>query len=73
MKYLLVFAVLLVAFWIWRNKRRPIEPPKRPPSLGTPTPMVACRHCGTHLPQNEAVEGPAGFFCNPEHRRLHGR
>ncbi|MDO9146400.1 MAG: PP0621 family protein [Hydrogenophaga sp.] len=76
MKYLLVLAVILVAFWIWRNNRltddaeasresiRKKRAPKRPAI------MVACLHCGTHLPESEAVRGRQGAYCSAEHRQL---
>jgi uncharacterized protein len=78
MKYLLVLAVVGVAFWIWRNNRRAEaadraaqRPPAPPPAK--PVTMVACRVCGTHLPQNEAVPGNQGVYCSAEHRqRLEG-
>ncbi len=75
MKYLLVLAVVMVAFYIWRNNRledRRAKPPARPaPPKGlAPTIMVACRQCGTHLPENEAVAGRQGAYCSAEHRRL---
>ena len=76
MKYLLVLAVVLVAFWIWRNNRRAEREAAAPPSTpraapsGSPSAMVACRHCGLHLPAAEAVTGAAGVYCCAEHRRL---
>jgi uncharacterized protein len=74
MKFLLVMAVVLVAFWIWRNNRlgdreasRPPTPPRAPQS---PAIMVACAHCGMHLPDVETVQGRSGVYCCQEHRRL---
>ena len=32
--------------------------------------MVACAHCGLHVPESEGVRGAGGFFCSEEHRRL---
>ena len=75
MKYLLVLAVLLVAFWIWRNnrvERKPPSPPPRPPGPLPPVTMVECRHCGMHLPEGEALVGRHGHYCSEEHRRLQG-
>jgi uncharacterized protein len=74
MKYLLVLAVVLVAFWIWRNNRlgeRSTPPPQRPKALRQPTTMVACLDCGTHLPEAEAVLGRQGPYCSAEHRQRH--
>jgi uncharacterized protein len=71
MKFLLVLAVVLVAFWIWRNnrigERRDQAPPPARPQV--PQAMVACDHCGTHLPETEAVKGDRGVYCCQEHRR----
>jgi uncharacterized protein len=77
MKYLLVLAVVMVAFWIWRNNRlgeRSTPPPPPPPgskALRPPTPMVACLDCGTHLPEAEAVQGRQGPYCSADHRQRH--
>ncbi|MBL0283036.1 MAG: hypothetical protein IPQ01_03475 [Zoogloea sp.] len=32
--------------------------------------MVACAHCGLHVPESESVRGAGEFFCSDEHRRL---
>lgn len=75
MKYLLVLVVVMVAFYIWRNNRindRAAAPPP-PPSKGharLPVVMVACLHCGTHLPQADTVQGTLGPYCSADHRRL---
>ncbi len=81
MKYLLVIAVVLVAFYIWRHNRRAEaqeraeaeqadrqRPSRRTPAV--PSAMVTCRHCGLHLPAPDAVKGSLGYYCGPEHRRL---
>jgi len=73
MKYLLVLAVVLVAFWIWRNNRiQRNAPPPPKPGPKPPVVMVQCRHCGTHLPEGEALVGRHGSYCSDEHRRLQG-
>ncbi len=30
--------------------------------------MVACAHCGVHLPRDEALPGRGGVFCGEPHR-----
>jgi len=74
MKYLLVMALVLVAFWIWRNNRetgksagspRPPVPQREP----TVTEMVACDVCHVHLPRSEALIGDRGIYCSDAHRR----
>lgn len=76
MKYLLVLAVVWVAYWVWRKNRLDDKtqgnrsPPPRPPAAPQlPTVMVACLHCGTHLPESEAVQGHHGAYCSNEHRQ----
>jgi uncharacterized protein len=73
MKYLLVLAVVMVAFWVWRNNRQSdLEAPKRKapaPGPRSPVVMVACRACGTHLAQDDALPGKQGSYCSAEHRR----
>lgn len=78
MKYLLVFAVVLIAVWLWRNNRR-VERQERdarpapPPPLATPQDMVRCPVCAVHLPRNEALAGPDDqFYCCQEHRLRSG-
>ena len=71
MKYLLVLAVLLIAFWLWRSGREagraqaPVKPKKaaQPPRLE----MVRCATCGLHLPETEAVRANACYYCSVEH------
>lgn len=76
MKYLLVLLVLIVAVSIWRGKRRAAraEAAPRRPALKTPEVMVACAHCGLHLPQAQALPGGGSlFYCCAEHRQAAGR
>jgi len=72
-KYLLVLVVVLVAVYVWKQSRRRDDapaPPPRPRADATPALMVACRHCGTHLPQADALPGQSGaHYCSAEHRR----
>ena len=72
MKYLLLAAVLVVAYLLWRNGRlaernsrsRPAAPP-----AGKPQDMIACPVCGVHLPRSYAVPGTNGvLYCSQEHR-----
>ncbi|MFO1212374.1 MAG: PP0621 family protein [Paenacidovorax caeni] len=72
MKYLLVFAVLGLAWALWRNKHRTPPPPPsstaRTPAQSAPQAMVACAHCGLHLPRAEALEHAHRHYCCAEHR-----
>ena len=79
MKYLVVFTLVLVGLWLWRNKRRADlrqsnqEPAKRSTSPpGLPTEIVACDVCHVHLPRAEALTGPGGVYCSAAHRQQAG-
>jgi uncharacterized protein len=75
MKYLLLIALVIVAWLIWRNGRLRDERDTgasarqpRPPA-GDPQEMVSCPVCGVHLPRSEAVAGQRGLlYCSNEHR-----
>lgn len=74
MKYLLLVALLVVAYLVWRNAR--IERRNPPPgpgrgadAVGGPQEMVSCPVCGLHLPKADAVTGADGLpYCSQEHR-----
>lgn len=75
MKFLLVFAVVFAAVWIWRRNRREElreRPPARraTPAIAAPEAMLRCAHCGLHLPAADAVAGPRGTsYCSVAHRQ----
>lgn len=74
MKYLLLIALALLALWWWRSLPRrgtggsqtPKQPPAPPPP---PQDMIACRHCGVHLPGLDAIAGGQGSYCSAAHRQ----
>ena len=71
MKYLLVIAVVVVFYLYWKKQRRPLQPP---PSAARPLPpaqqMVACAHCGLHLPARDALTDSAQrTYCCAAHQQ----
>ncbi|TWO67830.1 hypothetical protein FN976_24665 [Caenimonas sedimenti] len=78
MKYLVLFAVLAVAYLWWRNARLERKAAKPPPAQaaappGQPQDMVECPVCLVHLPRADALAGPDGsHYCSQEHRRAAG-
>jgi uncharacterized protein len=83
-KYLLIIGIALGVYWLWRQGRmaesREARPaPPAPPAaanksaINPPQDMVACAHCGLHLPRSEALaDGPGGsepFYCSAAHRQ----
>ncbi len=73
MKYLLLFALALVLVWWWRTlgrSRNAANPTQKPtPDRPAPQDMVACRHCGLHLPRAEALTSGQGVYCSEVHRK----
>jgi uncharacterized protein len=81
-KYLLLLAVVFLAFWWLRRGRGGDESARKPrqeapggghrkgaPGPAEPTPMLACAHCGVHLPRAEAVSDADGrAYCGEAHR-----
>lgn len=80
MKYLLVLLVVGVGIWMlsarFRKGRAPradlpaaAEANKSAAHQQGPSQMVACAHCGVHLPADEAVHEAHSAFCSDAHRR----
>ncbi len=73
MKYVVLLLVLAVVYGVWRSQNRPSAPPRRPspprPPLPPPQDMVACQHCGLHLPRSEALTHGEHCYCCTEHQR----
>lgn len=76
MKFLLLLVVVGIAIWMFKARHRVPGPKKPPPSArpGAPaadaTPMLACAHCGVHLPKTDAVFDPAGrVYCSAAHQQ----
>lgn len=75
MKYLVLLIVLAVAIGIWRSRRAPDSSQDKgnkptPSPLALPQDMLACAHCGVHIPQAEALMLGNYAYCSAEHRRL---
>lgn len=71
MKFLLVFAVLLIGFFVWRSSRGTPKPPPAPRSKqGTKViEMGSCDLCGVHCAANDLVVGRQGRYCTAQHRQ----
>jgi len=68
MKYLLVLIVVAVGAAWWRSQQAPAARSKSaPPRRTTPENMVACAHCGVHLPRSEALVQDGKFYCSAAH------
>ena len=68
MKYLLVLLIVMGGIW-WIRQQRSDQVQRSQAHL--PEPMVACIHCGTHVPQKEMVKGHLGLYCSSTHLQAH--
>jgi uncharacterized protein len=68
MKYLVLLLIVLGGIWWIRQQRKPDQAPHQPSG---PQVMVPCTHCGTHVPENDAVRGNQGLYCSAAHRDSH--
>lgn len=76
MRFFLLLALVFAVVWLFRGSRRRDLPgsPTATPQPDTPLAgerIVACVHCGLHLPRSEAISGEAGWFCGDAHRLAH--
>jgi uncharacterized protein len=71
LKAILLLLALLLAYWVFiRDKlvaRRGHA--SKPDATRTET-MIACAHCGIHVPEGDAVTGGGHHYCCDEHRKL---
>ncbi|MEO7548036.1 MAG: PP0621 family protein [Ramlibacter sp.] len=75
MKYLVLIAVVALAWIYWRSKRGNGEAPPGPQAgvrpdapAALPEDMVRCPVCALHLPRAEATAGAQGrLYCSHEH------
>lgn len=81
MKFLVLGAILALVFLVFFGRGRGRKPPEdtsasrgpreaSKPASGKDKPaMIACAHCGVHLPQDEAAFDAVGRpYCSAEHR-----
>ena len=73
MKYLVLLLVIVLVLWLAGRPRvaapRGDRSARKPPPDAAPRPMVACAHCGVHLPRDEALPGSGGqHYCCEAHR-----
>lgn len=77
MRFLIGFIVVLGGFfllmlaYVWSRLRRllALASPKteQRPSINAPQAMVACAHCGLHIPEHEAHQHAGKAYCSVEH------
>ena len=68
MKYLVLLLIVLAGIWWIRQQRKPDQPSRQ---KSGPQVMVPCTHCGTHVPEDDAIRGSRGLYCSAAHRDSH--
>jgi uncharacterized protein len=68
MKYLVLLLIVLGAIWWLRQQRKPDQAPSK---KNGPQAMLPCAHCGTHVPEDDAIRGSRGLYCSVAHRDSH--
>ncbi|MBL8395022.1 MAG: hypothetical protein JNK99_09790 [Candidatus Accumulibacter sp.] len=67
-KYLLLIALGLCAWWIWRKLRQAdhTTPPRRGREAER---MVQCARCGVNQPISESILANGRYYCSTAHLR----
>ena len=69
MKYLLLLGILFFAWLLFFKGGRKPPPVDRPGAVPEVAAMLACTHCGLHVPKAEALFDAAGRpYCGEAHR-----
>lgn len=74
MKYLVLVAVAVAVWLLWRGLHRRADgagrtPAPPPATAALPQDMVRCAVCALHLPRLDALaDGQGRHFCSAEHR-----
>ena len=73
MKSLVLLIGLAVVVGVWRSRRPRASGAEKagPRAPALPQDMVACDHCGVHVPRAEALMLGQHAYCCAEHRRQH--
>ena len=70
-KLLLLIIIIAVVLWLMSSRRGAVQRKRRDAPRSAEA-MVACAHCGVHLPRSDAIEGRDGrLFCGDAHRGAH--
>jgi uncharacterized protein len=75
LKWLIFILLGYLLFQYWQRRQLPRPGPGRSGGAARgPEHMVACVHCGIHLPESESLGDAEGRpYCCEEHRRLGGK
>jgi uncharacterized protein len=65
---IVLVAVVLLLWLVFGRSRRARRDPPPTSSSAAPEGMLACAHCGVHLPGSEALRLGERVYCSAAHR-----
>lgn len=68
-KYLLLIALAVVIWWMWRKAQAVRLNDQSPPIPRAAEPMVRCAHCGVNQPVSESILAGNLYYCSAAHQR----
>lgn len=68
-KYLLMIALAVVVWWMWRKSRAQDAATQRPPAQRAAERMVKCSYCGVNQPVSESLLAGGRYYCCAAHRQ----
>ncbi len=68
MRGLLLLLLIGVLAWRWRSWREAARQEPKQATAPKTIAMLACRHCGLHVPSTDVVQGAQGVYCCVAHR-----
>jgi len=68
-KYLLLIALGVLIWWMWRKSQAPRSGGQLPPPQREAERMVKCAYCGVNQPVSESILAGGNYYCCAAHRR----
>lgn len=68
MKYLFMFVLLGVVWWLWVKRNAPGDRNSSTRQDPLPEKMVTCAYCAVHLPESEGLTDGDRIYCCEAHR-----
>ncbi len=68
MRGLVLLLLMGVLVWRWRSWRASAVQKPAPATPPKTIAMLACQHCGLHVPVTDAIHGSQGSYCCVDHR-----
>jgi len=67
-KFLLLIALAVVVWWMWRKSQAAGSATPRPPVQREAERMVKCAYCGVNQPVSESILAAGRYYCCAAHR-----